>query len=703
MDQFSGQAITPTTHKCRQTGTTPMSALKNSTNAKPQQEFTVQKPSSRQRNRLKPTLRPTTTTPRAQKNEENSTLRPKSSVGAYDINSKVSRRKKREKSVEGASSNITDVEIPSEVTPSKSPRLEDSSPNFLNSLLESKQKEREGTRATGSPAVNHENLNKASPPLEEPSTWSTLISQRDQSYTPQADDIEEIPWAVTELPPTESDDDALERSRTRQSFLSLAITKEEGEDDEEAGVQDGEEEDDPEEKFREERQRQLREAAKSLLFEPDSFKNEDYDTDLEEDFHEEPEPKLDEAGVSVYLGECKVEGVDPAPFVVNHLQGTVFTMRHRYLGMRALLPFARAMQKNTTVEYLNLSDNHLDSEGSEAIAEMMRDNCYVTRLDVSHNLMGTPGARAFASMLETNYTLKVLCLKANHLTDKDAQLIAEGLKNNVTLTDLDLSCNDFGEMAGVHLGKGLAANDGLVYLDLGWNAIRAKGVLEIANALKVNTSLETLDLSKNSINLPGCQAVLRALKLNQGLKILDLSHNHITSEGARKLSLGLKKNETLEALLLNGNRIGDVGVLALLKVIGSGNTGVKVLGLQDIPLPVPVLHKCVEIQATKGVHILRLDVDGRRKFRPPSHVSVMVDQFIAENVSRFLSTLFHLDEDKKGVVSSEAIIKALLDLGIDMSKEELETALLHVGGMHRQSIPYLPLLDGLAVLQDKAL
>lgn len=64
------------------------------------------------------------------------------------------------------------------------------------------------------------------------------------------------------------------------------ISLEEDEGDKKAVVEDVEEEDDPEAKFQEERQRQLREAAKSLLFEPDSLKDEDYDTDLEEEFHE---------------------------------------------------------------------------------------------------------------------------------------------------------------------------------------------------------------------------------------------------------------------------------------------------------------------------------------------------------------------------------------------------------------------------------
>lgn len=41
---------------------------------------------------------------------------------------------------------------------------------------------------------------------------------------------------------------------------------------------------DAEVNFQSSRQKQLREAAKSLMNAPDPFKDEDYDTDLEEDF-----------------------------------------------------------------------------------------------------------------------------------------------------------------------------------------------------------------------------------------------------------------------------------------------------------------------------------------------------------------------------------------------------------------------------------
>ncbi|XP_038068687.1 leucine-rich repeat-containing protein 74A-like [Patiria miniata] len=427
----------------------------------------------------------------------------------------------------------------------------------------------------------------------------------------------------------------------------------------------------------------------------------EYDTDLEEEFAPDKEMIYDSAGKNVYLAECKQEGVDPACYVVRHLHETTFIMRHRYIGMQALIPLAKAFRSNTCTETLDLSDNHLEGDGGAVIAYMMRDNCYITKLDVSENQMRYKGASGFASMLETNYTLKILSLSSNHLTDRDALRLSEGLKNNSTLTQIDLSHNDMGELAGVHLASALASNDGLIYLDLKWNGIRGKGVIAIANALKVNTALEVLDLSQNGVTLPGCTAFLQALKANTGLRVLDLSSNHINTPGAKKLALGLKKNTSLEALLLRANPMGDEGVLAVIKACPY-STNLKLLSLQEITLSLVVHQKMREVQDSCNLHILSRDYSGHRRTVAVSHLVAMVDQFIIGQQARILYSCFVVDEQRTCMVTAQELRKVLLDTGLDLSNEQIDSALSQVGVLHSDKIPYRPLLDGLSALQQRS-
>ncbi|XP_022098809.1 uncharacterized protein LOC110983676 isoform X2 [Acanthaster planci] len=391
----------------------------------------------------------------------------------------------------------------------------------------------------------------------------------------------------------------------------------------------------------------------------------EYDTDLEEEFGPDTEMIYDSGGKNIYLAECKQEGVDPASYVFRHLHETTFIMRHRYIGMQALIPLAKAFR------------------------------------DVSENQIRSKGASGFASMLETNYTLKILSLSGNHLSDRDALRLSEGLKNNSTLTQIDLSHNDMGELAGVHLASALASNDGLIYLDLKWNGIRGKGVIAIANALRVNTTLEVLDLSQNGVTLPGCTAFLQALKVNTGLRILDMSSNHISTPGAKKLALGLKKNTSLEALLLGGNPIGDEGVLALIKACPY-STNLKLLSLQEITLSLMIHQKMHEVQDSCNLHILSRDYSGHRRTVAVSHLVAMVDQFIVSQQAKVLYGCFAVDEQRTCMMSSHDIRKVLLDTGLDLSNEQINSALSQVGVLNSDKIHYRPLLDGLSAFQQRA-
>ncbi|XP_072026810.1 uncharacterized protein [Amphiura filiformis] len=427
--------------------------------------------------------------------------------------------------------------------------------------------------------------------------------------------------------------------------------------------------------------------------------DDDYDTDIEEDFPPGPMVEFDQYGRNVYIHECREEGVDPARYVLRHMHESSLQLRHRYLNLRNIIPLAKALKINTCIEYLDLSDNHLEHDGAIAIADMMSDNCYVTKLNLSENLVRSDATFAFTKMLETNYTLKCLCLRANQLTDRDALVLSEALKNNSTLTELDLSQNKLGEQAGIHLGSALGSNDGLIYLDLKWNAIRGKGIVAIANALKANSSLEVLDLSWNGVTQPECIAFMKMLKVNTGLKILDLSHNHVNTIGLQKMSLGIKKNDTIEALLLNTNPIGDDGVLSLLKNLLHCPT-LKLVALQDIALSIAVHGRIREIQANRDICILTRDIDGHKRIFPPSHLVSIVDQFILTNQMRLIERCFALDESRRGTISATQLQKALFAAGLDLSQDQVKTALKDVNILHSMAIPYRLLLDGLSALTN---
>ncbi|XP_071485706.1 uncharacterized protein [Diadema antillarum] len=566
----------------------------------------------------------------------------------------------------------------------KSPRQDVSKPTFARSAARPKtaSPNRSPNRSL-SPQSRRAKSSMASPTIivSPPQQHTDVNRRRSILDRSTSDDRREShAWSMTEVldDDTCSSDMRDEEFETPESLATTSISKEEEEEQEE------------------EERRVLKDPIRDMMATPPD-EEDGYDTDLAEEFPPKPRIPRDASGRQVYIQKCREEGIDPATYVLRHLTDPAFQLRHRYLNLQNVLPLTIAMKSNSMIETLDMSDNHLEEESGVAIAKMLEDNINITKVDLSQNLIRAKGITAFSNMLETNYTLKTLCLQSNHLTDKDAIPLAEALKNNATLTELDLSHNDLGELAGVYLGAGLTVNDGLMYLDLKWNAVRNKGIAAISNALKVNSSLEVLDLSHNGVSVPGCIALMRALKINMGLRILDLSYNHVNSVGAQKLSIGVKKNTRLEGLLLTSNPIGDDGMVALCKAMKLNPTLILV-SIQNIPMPLIVHQKIRDVQEMKDIHVLKLDVDGHKRNTPPSHVVALVDKFICDNQSRILNHCLAQDVDHTGTLDVGQVQKVLWESGLDVTKEQLDTALQQTKLIRHRNIPYRPMLDGLSAL-----
>ena len=102
---------------------------------------------------------------------------------------------------------------------------------------------------------------------------------------------------------------------------------------------------------------------------------------------------------------------------------------------------AEALQHNQTLTLLDLSDNHIKSEGASAIGRALQHNHTLTTLMLRGNQIGYEGALAIGQALHHNSTLTTLNLYNNMLGDEGARAIIETLYHNSTLTTIDQLCN----------------------------------------------------------------------------------------------------------------------------------------------------------------------------------------------------------------------------------------------------------------------
>ena len=301
--------------------------------------------------------------------------------------------------------------------------------------------------------------------------------------------------------------------------------------------------------------------------------------------------------------------------------GTVnSTLEHVDLSWCNILPvgtkhLSQALYANTSIKTLNLSGNHVDDEGAQALAEMLGGNgaessetfnTTLEHVDLSQCSIGPEGVQHLARALCVNASIKTLVLNVNHLYDEGAKELAEMLgkigavssRSNTTLEHVYLNSCNIGHVGAKLLAESLRVNTSVKTLKLSGNPLR-EGASALARMLggnkakisgTVNTTLEHVDLSNCDIGPVEVQHLAQALCVNTSVKTLILSHNPI-QYGVKALAgmlgkkSGITVNTTLEHLDLSSCDIGPVEVQHLAQAL-CFNTSLKTLKLRGTPLAV---------------------------------------------------------------------------------------------------------------------
>ena len=294
----------------------------------------------------------------------------------------------------------------------------------------------------------------------------------------------------------------------------------------------------------------------------------------------------------------------------------------------------KAIQINTTLQKLDMSNNSISDHGAAAISDSLKINVSLQELDLAGNKITTEGAKEIAEAIQVTKTLQTLNLSSNNISDDGAAAISDSLKINVSLQELDLTWNniknegakkiaeaiqvtktlqtlnlfynkisDYGAAA---ISDSLKINVSLQELNLANNKITTEGVKKIAEAIQVTKTLQKLDLSFNKISDDGAVAISDSLKINVSLQELNLRKNNITTEGVKKIAEAIQVTKTLQKLNLCHNNISDDGAAAIsdsLKI----NVSLQELNLSENNITIEGVKKIAEaIQVTKTLQILDL-------------------------------------------------------------------------------------------------
>ncbi|UJR17690.1 hypothetical protein I4U23_004588 [Adineta vaga] len=184
---------------------------------------------------------------------------------------------------------------------------------------------------------------------------------------------------------------------------------------------------------------------------------------------------------------------------------------------------------------INLSDLRLNNFDIPFIIRhaIIRKQCSV--LNLSNNLIESNGIELLANAVRSNLILKRLCLKGNRIDFKGAEYLAKALTINNTLEVLDLETNNIADLGVESLAGMIRQNRTLKDLHLSYNYIENKGMEMLLNAMDNKSTIELLSLSGNRLNDNCLDTLEKMINNNIKLQRLELYENHFSLEGKTRL------------------------------------------------------------------------------------------------------------------------------------------------------------------------
>ncbi|MFW2571889.1 hypothetical protein [Legionella sp. 29fVS95] len=169
---------------------------------------------------------------------------------------------------------------------------------------------------------------------------------------------------------------------------------------------------------------------------------------------------------------------------------------------------------------LILNNNDITDDVIAASAQALENNTSLTEINLSENEITSAGASVLAKVLKKNNTLKVLNLFANAIDYQGVLALFEALKINRTLTTIDLSSNEIytsqdnqGKL-GARIAEVLMENSSLTALLLNDLQLGNENILSFVRVIRANTSLTALGLEGNAISDQTEAALVEALEDN---------------------------------------------------------------------------------------------------------------------------------------------------------------------------------------------
>ena len=208
------------------------------------------------------------------------------------------------------------------------------------------------------------------------------------------------------------------------------------------------------------------------------------------------------------------------------------------ISNNGVIIIAEAIQVNTILQKINVSNNSINDDGATAISKSLKHNTSIIELNMSRNKI-THG-------IQVNKTLKQLDLSVNKISDEGANFICDALKkSNISLQELNISHNN----------------------------ITNKGIKVITEAILMRLTLQNINISKNHISTEGLLYFMEVVKNNCTLQVVNITHNNVTRSGFTSIKQCIENIQHPVQIIASWNQIvsrnGKLLVLSKICIINA--------------------------------------------------------------------------------------------------------------------------------------
>ena len=239
---------------------------------------------------------------------------------------------------------------------------------------------------------------------------------------------------------------------------------------------------------------------------------------------------------------------------------------------KGLFNVLKALQHVTSLRILSLGNNNIPKEVSGELALAITANKCLEKLYLYNNNLKYSAIVIFQSLSMIS-KLKLIQVENNHISEEASEALASVILHNTGLEELDLSGNDLGEGILI-VAKALQHISSLKSLYLGNNNISKEVSNELALAITANKYLEKMQLYYT--NLKSSVMVIKSVSTILKLNYLNIYSNQINEDAGQAYAFVILQDREL---YLSGNNLGE-DTLSIMKALQHVNS-LRMLSLCD--------------------------------------------------------------------------------------------------------------------------